>query len=259
MTARESDGGRSRLGNAVRPAHTVLWVHRVAAVVVALVIATIGVLGFIGGLAFFDTRGATMFGGLSTNGALSTISVVTAAILLAAAIRGGKLASTVMIVIGVLFLVSAFGNLAVIGTPYNLLAFRLPNVFFSIGAGLVLLFTGAYGRFSAKLPPDNPYKLERHPEDAEDHGDAAEEPDDAHRQPRPSTRAEADADTAMAEAARANAQGAADEDQRRRLDAMDAARGHEERRAIWMRFDADDAEGDGTGPDGRLPRGTAMS
>jgi hypothetical protein len=230
MTARESDGGRSRLGNAVRPAHTVLWVHRVAAVVVALVIATIGVLGFIGGLAFFDTRGATMFGGLSTNGALSTISVVTAAILLAAAVRGGKLASTVMIVIGVLFLVSAFGNLAVMGTPYNLLAFRLPNVFFSIGAGLVLLFLGAYGRISSKLPPDNPYRQERGADD--------EEPEDAHRQSYPSSPAEADADAAMAEAARALAQGTADDEQRRRLAALDEARSHADRRAIWMRFDS---------------------
>jgi hypothetical protein len=230
MSARESDGGRSRLGNAVRPGHTVIWVHRVAAVVVALVIATIGVLGFIGGLAFFDTQGATMFGGLSTNGALSTISVVTAAILLAAAIRGGKLASTVMIVIGVLFLVSAFGNLAVMGTPYNLLAFRLPNVFFSIGAGLVLLFLGAYGRISSKLPPDNPYRRERGADD--------EEPEDAHRQSYPSSPAEADADAAMAEAARALAQGTADDEQRRRLAALDEARSHEDRRAIWMRFDS---------------------
>ena len=229
MSAPEASGRTARVTGAMNPDHRVLWVHRVGAVVVALVIATIGVLGFAGGLGFFDTEGATMAGGLSTNGALSTISVVTAAILLLAALRGGKLASTVMIVIGVLFLVSAFGNLAVIGTPYNLLAFRLPNVFFSIGAGLVLLLLGAYGRVSSKLPPDNPYRQERGADD--------EEPDDAHRQSYPSSPVEAAADAAMAEASRALAQGAADDDQRRRLAALDDARTHEERRAIWMRFD----------------------
>ncbi|HSK60778.1 MAG TPA: DUF4383 domain-containing protein [Actinomycetospora sp.] len=240
---------RSRVASALQPEHKVMWVHRVGAVVVAVVIAVFGVLGLIGGLSFFDTEGA-LVAGLSTNGALSTISLVTAAVLVAAAIRGGRLSSTVMVVIGVLFLVSAFVNLALIGTEYNLLAFRLPNVFFSIGAGLVLLFTGAYGRFVSKLPDDNPYRRERGGDD--------EEPDDVHRQPRPSSRAEAEADAAMAEAARAHAQGASDADQRRRLEAMDAARTHEERREIWMRFDADGAEGDGTGPDGPT-RGRALA
>ncbi|GAA4913294.1 uncharacterized protein DUF4383 [Actinomycetospora succinea] len=214
----------------------VVRIHRVGAVVVALVIAAFGVLGLVGGLSFFDTTGTPLLG-LSTNGALSAISLVTAVVLVAAAIRGGRLASTVMMVVGTLFLVSAFVNLWLIGTPYNLLAFRLPNVFFSIGAGMVLLFTGAYGRASAKLPPDNPYKQERRPDDPEDHGDAAEAPEDAHRQPRPSSQAEADADLAMAEAERALAQGGADDEQRRRLAAVDHARTHEERRAIWMRFE----------------------
>ena len=177
-----------------------------------------------------------MAGGLSTNGALSTVSVVTAAILLAAAVRGGKLASTVMIVIGALFLVSAFGNLAVIGTPYNLLAFRLPNVFFSIGAGLVLLLLGAYGRVSSKLPPDNPYRLER--------GEDDDEPEDAHRQSYPASPAQAAADAAMAAAARAIAQGTADDEQRRRMRAADEARNHEDRRAIWMGFDGRDPDGE---------------
>jgi len=239
---------RSGLAGVLRPEHSVMWVHRVGALVVAAVIAAFGVLGLVGGLAFFDTEGDPILG-FSTNGALSTISIVTAVVLVVAAIRGGRLSSTVMVVIGVLFLVSAFVNMALIGTPYNLLAFRLPNAFFSIGAGMVLLFTGAYGRFSSKLPPDNPYQQQRRADDAEDHGDAAEQPNDSHRQPRPSTRGEAVADAAMAEAARAHAQGASDEDQRRRLEAMDAGRTHEERREIWMRFDDDEAEGDGTGPD----------
>ena len=251
MSADQDERGtRSRVADAMTPDHGVLWVHRVGAVVVALVIATIGVLGFVGGLGFFDTEGATMTGGLSTNGALSTVSVVTAVILLAAAVRGGKLASTVMIVIGALFLVSAFGNLAVIGTPYNLLAFRLPNVFFSIGAGLVLLLLGAYGRVSSKLPPDNPYRRERGEDD---------EPEDAHRQSYPASPAQAAADAAMAAAARAIAQGTADDEQRRRMRAADEARNHEDRRAIWMGFDGRDPDGVDRRGSGEPSRGSAMA
>ncbi|GLZ44316.1 hypothetical protein Acsp06_05010 [Actinomycetospora sp. NBRC 106375] len=215
--------------DAVRADHRVVWVHRVGAVVVAVVIAVFGALGFAGGLGFFDTDGAPVLG-LSTNGALSTISLVTAVVLVAAAIRGGRASSTVMIVVGVLFLVSAFVNLWLIGTSANVLAFRLPNVFFSIAAGCVLLFTGAYGRISAGLPADNPYAHEGETDD-----DGPGVPEDADRQPRPASPAEAAADEAMAEAERAVAQGAADDGLRRRLAAADEARTHEERRAIWMR------------------------
>ncbi|MFC5062621.1 DUF4383 domain-containing protein [Actinomycetospora atypica] len=209
-----------------RTDHRVIVVHRVGAVVVAVVIALFGVLGFIGGLSFFDTQGTPVLG-LSTNGALSTISIVTALILVAAAIRGGRIASTVMIVVGALFIISAFVNLALMATPLNLLAFRLPNVFFSIGAGLVLLILGSYGRVSSKLPDDNPYRQERA-------GD--EDPDDDQdlRSLHPRNRAERAADEEMAEAARALVNGAASEDQRRRMADVDQLRNHEDRRARWM-------------------------
>lgn len=218
------------------PDRRVLGVHRVGAVVVALVITAFGILGLVGGLGFFDTRGAPVLG-LSSNGLLSTISLVTAAILVGAAVRGGRLASTVMMVIGVLFLVSAFANLAVLRTSVNVLAFRLPNVFFSLGAGLVLLLLGAYGRLSAGLPTDNPYRLERvELIGADGEGHDLQEP----VQPRPSSDAEHRADEEMAQAARAVAQGVADPGQRRRLAAVEGLRTHEERRASWMRG-ADDA------------------
>ena len=213
-------------------------VHRIGAAIVALIIGVIGVLGFVGSLGFFDTAGSPVMG-LSTNGLLSTVSIVTALVLVAAALRGGRLASTIMIVVGVLFLVSAFANLAVLNTTLNLLAFRLPNVFFSIGAGLVLLVLGSYGRVSAKLPPDNPYYRERHvgdavtPEAADGH-----DPDD---QPRPSSNEEHIADREMAAAARALAGGTADEEQRRRLEALDAVRTHEDRRRRWMELERRDA------------------
>jgi hypothetical protein len=216
--------------SSVTPTHRVVVVHRVGAVVVAIVIAAFGVLGFVGGLGFFDTRGAAVLG-LSSNGLLSTISVVTAVVLVLAAVRGGRFSSTVMIVVGALFIVSAFANLAVMTTPDNFLAFRWPNVVFSIVAGLVLLFLGGYGRLSAGLPADNPYRAEHAPQDADQddpHAVASQLPF------RASTRAERVADAEMAEASRAIASGSATPEQRRRMDEVDQLRAHEDRRDRWM-------------------------
>ena len=225
--------------DALTPDHRVIVVHRVGAVVVALVLAVFGALGLVGGLGFFDTTGAPVMG-LSTNGLLSSVSLVTAAALIAAAVRGGRFASTVMLTIGVLFLVSAFANLAVLGSGANLLAFRLPNVFFSIGAGLVLLVLGAYGRVSSKLPVDNPYALERRESEgsAEDGDSRASQ--DRPEQPRPASNAEHRADQEMAAAARAVATGTATPGQHRALAAVDGVRSHEERRRIWMDAARDD-------------------
>jgi hypothetical protein len=208
-----------------KPAHRVVVVHRIGAVVTAAVLATFGGVGLAGGLAFFSTHGRSVLG-LSSNGLLSAISLATAAVLIAAAVRGGRPASTVLILIGGLFLVSAFVNLAVLGTALNVLAFRLPNVFFSIGAGLVLLLLGAYGRLSGGLPDDNPY---RSPGPAEELV--------LPRQPIPATRAELAVDRAMAAAESAVVRGAATPEQARRVAAIAGLRTHEDRRRAWMGFD----------------------
>jgi hypothetical protein len=206
----------------ITPGERVLLVHRVGAVAVALVLLVFGLLGFAGGLAYFSTRGEPVLG-LSSNGLLSTVSIVTAAVLIAAAVRGPRIASTVMIVVGALFLVSALANLAVLDGGLNLLAFRLTNVFFSVGAGLVLLLLGAYGRVSGNLPIDSPYASPR----AEDEpGPAVDE--------LPWTLAELEAERAMREAEIAVVQHTATPDQHRRVAAMARVRGRAERRAIWM-------------------------
>jgi hypothetical protein len=132
-------------------------VQRVGAVVVALVLLGFGVLGFLNGLAYFSTEGGRV-AGLSSNGLLSTISVLTAAILVVAALRSARTVSTVMLLIGAAFLVSALANLAVLRTSVNVLAFSMANVVFSLVAGLLLLTLGAYGRVSGNLPPDSPYR-----------------------------------------------------------------------------------------------------
>jgi hypothetical protein len=198
-------------------------VHRVGAVVVAAVIAAFGVLGLADGLAYFSTDGERI-AGLSSNGLLSTISLVTAAVLVAAALRGHRVASTTMLVIGTLFLVSALANLAVLDTEVNFLAFSMANVVFSICAGLVLLTLGAYGRVSGNLPADSPYRRE-----------AAEIPDTG--QQLPQTPAERAAERAMREAELAVAEHRASADQQRRVEAMAQVRTRADRRAVWTSFD----------------------
>jgi hypothetical protein len=201
-------------------------VHRVGAVAVGLMLFAFGVLGFADGLAYFATDGEPVLG-LSSNGLLSTVSVVTASVLVAAALRGPRVASTVMIVVGALFLLSALANLAVLDTGLNLLAFRLTNVFFSLGTGLVLLLLGAYGRVSGNLPQDSPYA---HPADDDAPADPAAE--------YPSTPAEFAAERAMRAAEIAVVQHTADADQQRRVAAMAEVRGRAERRRVWLSFDA---------------------
>jgi hypothetical protein len=207
------------------PGSRVLAVHRLGAVAVALVVLVFGVLGFAGGLDFFSTSGQPILG-MSSNGLLSTISVLTAAVLIVAAVRGARIASTVMIVVGSLFLLSALVHLAVLRTSFNLLAFEMTNVFFSIGAGLTLLILGTYGRVSGHLPPDSPYAR---PEDT----DGEPEPPESY----PSTPEEFAAERAMREAEIAVVNHVATADQRRRVGAMAHERTRAGRRRVWMEFD----------------------
>jgi hypothetical protein len=203
----------------------VFAVQRVGAVAVALVILVFGLLGFAGGLGFFSTDGEPVLG-MSSNGLLSTVSVLTAVVLLIAALRGPRVASTVMIVVGTLFLLSALANLAVLRTSYNVLAFEMTNVAFSVVAGLVLLLLGAYGRWTGNLPADSPYA---HPAAA-----AGEEPADEY----PSTPGEFAAERAMREAEIAVVNHVATADQRRRVAAMAQVTSRPDRRRVWMEFDA---------------------
>ena len=198
-------------------------VHRVGAVAVAAVLLVFGLLGFAGGLDFFSTRGEPILG-LSSNGLLSTISVLTAIALVGAALRGPRVASTAMIVVGSLFLVSALANLMLLRTRYNVLAFEFSNVVFSVVAGLVLLLLGAYGRLSGNLPPDSPYA---HPA----------VPDTAGPESFPSTPAEFAAEAAMRRAELAVVDHVATADQRHRVAAMARVRTRGDRRRVWMELD----------------------
>src|SRR3954447_1646349 len=221
---RTTNAGRSAPGDGDRTYDPrVFAVQRVGAVAVAVVILVFGVLGFAGGLGFFSTEGQPVLG-MSSNGLLSTVSVLTAVVLLAAALRGPRVASTVMIVVGTLFLVSALANLAVLRTSFNVLAFEMTNVAFSVVAGLVLLLLGAYGRLTGNVPADSPYA---HPAEAVD-----DEPDEY-----PSTPAEFAAERSMRDAEIAVVNHVATADQRRRVAARAQVTSRPDRRRVWMEFD----------------------
>lgn len=119
-----------------------------------------GVLGLVNKLRFFSTDGDRILG-LSSNGLLSVISIVVGTVLIGAAAEGGVLASTVTATIGGLFVLSGLANLAVLNTGFNVLAFRVENVIFSLVVGMGLLVVGLYGRVSGGLAPDNPFRMAR--------------------------------------------------------------------------------------------------
>lgn len=148
--------------------HRLGAVYRYGAALTGVLLLVFGALGFADSLAFFSTTGQRV-AGLSSNGLLSLISIVTAAVLVAAAALGGNLASTVNMLVGAVFLVSGFVNLALLDTKANFLAFHLQNVMFSFAVGLMLLTLGMYGRVSGGLPHDNPYWRARHPQQAHRH------------------------------------------------------------------------------------------
>ncbi|WP_308294646.1 DUF4383 domain-containing protein [Streptomyces sp. JJ66] len=143
--------------------HRLSQVYRFGAGLMGLALIVFGVLGLIDWESFFGAEGNPALG-LSTNGALSVLSIAVGLLLGYGAVRGGNFASVLNTVLGVAFVLSGFVNLALLETRFNVLAFGISNVIFSFVYGLVLAVFGMYGRVSSKLPYDNPYHRARHPD-----------------------------------------------------------------------------------------------
>lgn len=146
--------------------HRLSRVYRIGAGLMGLVLLAFGILGLIDKVGFFDTGGDTV-AGLSTNGALSVLSICVGLLLFIGMVIGGNFASTLNMVLGIAFVVSGFVNLALLDTGLNFLAFQIQNVLFSFVVGLMLMVFGMYGRVSGGLPHDNPYWRARHPGEVE--------------------------------------------------------------------------------------------
>ncbi|MDT0306047.1 DUF4383 domain-containing protein [Streptomyces sp. DSM 44917] len=143
-------------------------VYRIGAGLMGLGLVIFGVRGVTAGIGMFDTGDESVWG-LKTNGALGLLSIVVGLLLFAGMLRGGNVASSLNLLIGVAFVLSGFVNLALLETEANVLNFGMPNVIFSFAVGLVLMTFGMYGRVSGRLPHDNPYWKARNPQaDAEE-------------------------------------------------------------------------------------------
>jgi len=206
------------------PPSRVATVQRLGAVLLAVVLFAFGLFGFLERLDYFATEGGRI-AGLSSNNLLSAISIVTAVVLVVAAVRGARTASTVMLVLGVAFLVSALANLAALRTSFNVLAFSMANVVFSLCAGVFLLVLGAYGRVSGNLPSDSPYRS-----DDPEAGDV-DRPEPERYAATPAERA---VERAMREAELALAEHRATPEQARRVAAMAQVRTRADRRRVWV-------------------------
>ncbi|MFE9433552.1 DUF4383 domain-containing protein [Streptomyces sp. NPDC006640] len=145
--------------------HQLGAVYRWGAAFCGVVLLVFGSLGFADELSPFTTDGNTV-AGLSSNGALSLISVLVGVALIAGGFVGGNVASGLNMVVGTLFLLSGFVHIFILDRPANVLGFGMTNVIFSFVMGLVILTFGMYGRVSSKLPHDNPYWQRRHPREA---------------------------------------------------------------------------------------------
>ncbi|GGX85769.1 DUF4383 domain-containing protein [Streptomyces fructofermentans] len=166
-TLRNAPGLRARLDEHLPVDHRLSTFYRIGAGLMGLVLLAFGILGLIDKVGFFDTGGDTV-AGLNTNGALSVLSICVGLLLFVGMVIGGNFASTVNMVLGVLFILSGFVNLALLETDLNFLAFEIQNVLFSFVVGVLLMFFGMYGRVGSALPHDNPYWRARHPDQAED-------------------------------------------------------------------------------------------
>ncbi|MFK0215445.1 MULTISPECIES: DUF4383 domain-containing protein [unclassified Streptomyces] len=159
--------------------HHLARVYRVGSALCGLILLCFGCLGFADFLSPFSTSGDKI-AGMTSNSALSVLSLVFGVALLGGAVVGGNFASSLNMTVGSLFLLSGFWHLFVLDRSANFLDFGMTNVIFSFVMGLVILTFGMYGRVSGRLPHDNPYWQRRHPEaaaDASPDGRRAEAPE----------------------------------------------------------------------------------
>lgn len=157
---------RMRLDDHLPVDHRLNRVYRVGAGLIGGFLVAFGILGLINHIGFFDTGGNSV-AGLNSNGTLSVLSICIGALLLVGMVIGGNFASTLNMVLGVLFLLNGFLFLGLLDTDSNFLAFKIQNVLFSFVVGLLLMTFGMYGRVGSTLPHDNPYWRARHPEAAQ--------------------------------------------------------------------------------------------
>ncbi|MEY9214673.1 hypothetical protein NI17_018630 [Thermobifida halotolerans] len=142
-------------------------VYRFGAGLTGAALVVFGLLNAAGRTVFL-TDGGEVVPGVSTAEATGFLAVALGSLLVGGAVVGGTFASSLSIVLGAVFVLGGLVSLVLLDTPYNLLALRLPNVISGFVVGVALLTSGMYGRFSGRLPYDNPYWRSRHPHAVEE-------------------------------------------------------------------------------------------
>lgn len=138
------------------------------------------------------------------------------AVLLGAGVRGGRFASTTAVVVGALFFLSGTANVLVLDSAFNVLAFRMSNVVFSLVVGAVLALCGVYGRIgTGTTAVAGPDRDQRTPVDGDDVAATRE----------------------LADAERAVAAGGGTPRQRTMVSEVAVHRDTGDRRAAWRRLD----------------------
>ncbi|MFD5424477.1 DUF4383 domain-containing protein [Streptomyces sp. NPDC127084] len=164
-TSQHKGGIRVVLDEHLPVDHRLSKVYRIGAGVMGLILVAFGILGLTHNIGFFDIGDSTV-AGLNTNGALSVLSILVGLLLFAGMVIGGNFASTLNMVLGILFILNGFIGLGMLDTEINFLNFKIQNVIFSFVVGIMLMWFGMYGRVGSALPHDNPYWKARHPDEA---------------------------------------------------------------------------------------------
>jgi len=134
-------------------------IHRTGAAGLGSGLIAVGLGGHLarhGYLWHLDTLGPAL------SPALSTILLGVGFISASAAVRGGRAASTALVVGGATLLVMGLTAVTMLESAYNPFAFGMTETILSLVAGALQLFVGAYGRFTGRLPADNYYRQQRH-------------------------------------------------------------------------------------------------
>lgn len=152
--------------------HPARTLYRIFAGLIGLYILLFGLIGAAStwGEPLFARDGDWVLG-LRTNLAFSLISVVFGAVILVGASHRGNLGHYMMLVIGVVFMVTALTMMALLQTDLNFLNFSMSTVIVSMVFGLLVFATGLYDKVGSAEDAEAENRFRRAPHTAKRGGE----------------------------------------------------------------------------------------
>jgi hypothetical protein len=131
--------------------HPLRGLYRALAGLVGLLQIVFGVVAYLetSSLPFFTSDGVRVFG-LTANRGFAVVSLVTGLIVLVGVVLGRNRDVSVNLGVGSLMLINGMGQMLVLTSGVNYLAFSMTNCNVSFVLGLVLLAAGLYGKVSVR-------------------------------------------------------------------------------------------------------------